>query len=201
MTTVHTDETLEAPTLSVMSSWPCWVGWQTELRAGEDEPTKVPYVGVGRKARANATKWIDRAAAQAVADLLPKPFGIGGVGVEFALMTDGRRMGGIDLDKCRDPETGAIEPWALRIIELFDSYTEVSPSGTGVKIFFTYWGDDLERLRDVGGTQWGRQFKREGGKHPPAIELHLGNRYFAVTDQKLEGAPDKWRLIATDTLI
>ena len=42
---------------------------------------------------------------------------------------------GIDLDKCRDPETGTIDPWALKIVRAIDSYTEVSPSGRGLRLF------------------------------------------------------------------
>ena len=41
---------------------------------------------------------------------------------------------GIDLDDCRNPETGEIAAWAQEIIDRFDSYTEVSPTGTGVRI-------------------------------------------------------------------
>ncbi|HET6576247.1 MAG TPA: DNA methyltransferase [Fimbriiglobus sp.] len=41
----------------------------------------------------------------------------------------------VDLDDCRDPETGAVEPWALAIARRLDSYTEASPTGTGVKVF------------------------------------------------------------------
>jgi len=41
---------------------------------------------------------------------------------------------GVDLDKCRYPTTGVIEPWAVEIIETLDSYTEISPSGCGVHI-------------------------------------------------------------------
>lgn len=40
----------------------------------------------------------------------------------------------IDLDHCRNPATGEIEPWALAIIERLNSYIEVSPSGKGVHI-------------------------------------------------------------------
>lgn len=40
----------------------------------------------------------------------------------------------IDLDGCRDPETGEIAAWAWKIIKSICSYTEVSPSGTGVHI-------------------------------------------------------------------
>ena len=41
---------------------------------------------------------------------------------------------GIDLDDCRDPQTGEIDQQALDIIRRIDSYTEVSPSGTGIRI-------------------------------------------------------------------
>ena len=41
---------------------------------------------------------------------------------------------GIDLDKCRNPETGEITPWAADIVDRLNSYTEVSPSGTGLRI-------------------------------------------------------------------
>jgi hypothetical protein len=42
---------------------------------------------------------------------------------------------GIDLDKCRDAETGDIAPWAQREIDRFGSYTEVTVSGTGIRIW------------------------------------------------------------------
>lgn len=42
---------------------------------------------------------------------------------------------GVDLDKCRDSQTGVIESWAQEIIDRIGSYSEVSPSGTGVRIF------------------------------------------------------------------
>ena len=54
----------------------------------------------------------------------------------------------------------------------------------------------------MGGPQHGREFKRGNGKdHPPAIELHLSNRYFTVTEQKLDGVPDVIRTVPTDLLL
>jgi putative DNA primase/helicase len=42
---------------------------------------------------------------------------------------------GIDLDNCRDPETGTLEEWASKILDAFpNAYKEVSPSGSGVHI-------------------------------------------------------------------
>ena len=44
-------------------------------------------------------------------------------------------------------------------------------------------------------------FKRGGDEHPPAIELHLGHRYFAVTATPLEGTPDHFRHVSVDDLV
>ena len=40
----------------------------------------------------------------------------------------------LDLDNCRDPATGAIADWAMRLVEECDSYAEVTPSGRGLRI-------------------------------------------------------------------
>ncbi len=42
---------------------------------------------------------------------------------------------GVDLDGCIDLETGEVAPWADEIVKALDSYTELSPSGTGLKIW------------------------------------------------------------------
>jgi hypothetical protein len=189
--------------LGSLAPLPMWVGWQKEIREDSDDlPTKMPYIGVGRRAMANGTKWLCRSDAEQLEKLLPKPFGIGGIGIEFATLPDGRAIAGVDLDCCRNSETGQIEDWALAIIEEFNSYTETSPSGTGAKIFFTYSPEILPQLRKaMGGSQYGKMFKRPGGEHPPAIELHLGNRYFATTDLLLDGMPTEFRHIDVVTLL
>ena len=61
-----------------------------------------------------------------------KDNGIAGIGYEFS---GDDPFVGIDLDKCRNPETGEIESWALEIVRHLNSYTEVSPSGTGLHIW------------------------------------------------------------------
>ena len=54
----------------------------------------------------------------------------------------------------------------------------------------------------MGGSQHRREFKRGTGKdHPPAIELHLSNRYFTVTEQKLEDVPDTIVTVPTELLL
>jgi hypothetical protein len=190
-------------TIATLTPLRCWVAWQTENRPG-GKPTKVPYAPDGRKAKANAPRtWGTRAAAEAMASVLPKPYGAGGVGLELAETNDGRNVGGIDLDSCRNPETGSIDGWATDIIKCLGTYTEVSPSETGAKCFFTYERSYLPKLRAaMDGAAWSKMFKRGGdGDHPPAIELHLGNRYFAVTDRKLPDSPDEFAHVSTDTLL
>jgi putative DNA primase/helicase len=41
---------------------------------------------------------------------------------------------GVDLDHCRNAETGALLPHAEHFIRTLRSYTEISPSGTGIRI-------------------------------------------------------------------
>ena len=187
-------------TTASLAMRPVWVAWQLEDRNGAK--TKVPYITAQRKAEANAARWLQRAEAEKLHGMLPKPHGMGGIGLEFTVLDDGRALGGIDLDTCRNIETGEIEEWALKIIENFKSFTEVSPSGTGVKIFFTYSADDLEKLRaEMGDAIWSKSYKRGGGLHPPGIELHLGHRYFCVTEQIVDGSPEDFRHIETATLL
>src|SRR5262245_2213980 len=54
-------------------------------------------------------------------------------GVGFVFSPDDPYTG-IDLDVCRDPDTGRLDPWAAETVARFNTYTEVSPSGTGVKL-------------------------------------------------------------------
>jgi hypothetical protein len=89
---------------------------------------------------------------------------------------------GIDLDRCRNLETGVIADWALEIVEYFNSYTELSPSRTGLKIFFYFYPNSMaEVLDELFRGQSGRQFKFGTGAHPEAIEVYIGQRYFAAT--------------------
>ncbi len=40
----------------------------------------------------------------------------------------------VDIDHCRDKNSGNVEPWAEEIVTALDTYTEASPSGTGLRI-------------------------------------------------------------------
>jgi hypothetical protein len=77
---------------------------------------------------------------------------------------------GIDLDKCVNPATGEIEAWARREVSRFNSYTERTPSGTGLRIFVL--ARPLARGRKSGHR-----------------EIYCRVRYLTVTGQHVEGAP------------
>jgi hypothetical protein len=98
--------------------------------------------------------------------------GLSGVGFVFTADND---IAGVDFDNCRDPESGAIRPAAAKIISELNSYTEVSPSGTGVKVF-------LRSPRSPGNRH---RIRYEGGE----IEIYTEGRYFTATGHQLPGTP------------
>jgi hypothetical protein len=69
---------------------------------------------------------------------------------------------GADFDKCLDPETGELTPWAASMIERLDSHAEVSPSGTGVKV-------------------WVKAPTITRAHVKPGLEIYPRGRYFTVT--------------------
>ncbi len=96
--------------------------WKYETRKGEK--TKVPYKINGAKARINSAT--DFSSFDSVSKLVDKYAGIGmGVFNGFSA---------IDIDHC--VEDGVPNEMATDIINTMKSYTELSPSGTGVRIIF-----------------------------------------------------------------
>jgi|SRR5215212_4332519 len=138
-----------------------WVMWKLEKRPGEDKPTKIPYIagGVGRASSTDLMTW--RPFEEAVRALEAGRYD--GIGFVFC---SGDEFVGIDLDKCRNPETGEIEEWAREIIgSVAYKYVEVSPSGTGVHII------TRGKLRE--------------GKKKGKIEIYGQEKFFTFTGVKL----------------
>src|SRR5215212_6167192 len=140
-----------------------WLCWRTEERDGK--PTKVPYdPSTGEKAEStNPKTWTSYEKAVS----LCKKHGYDGIGFVFTAEDE---LCGVDLDKCLDPETGEIESWAWTIIEELDSYTEISPSGTGLHIL-------VRGELPAGRNRKGR------------FEAYDRGRYFTVTGKHLAGTP------------
>ena len=116
---------------------PQWVLWKAEIRDGK--PTKVPYRAVGgKRAKVNdATCWSGfQIAVEKYAQPKARWSGIGFV------LTDADPFVAIDLDhvSSNDAQLDHNRPSDLpaetqEIIKGLDSYTEISPSGTGIRIF------------------------------------------------------------------
>lgn len=140
-----------------------WVAWRFERR--DDKWTKIPLV-TATGALASSTDpstWAPFEDAVAAYER----GGFDGIGF---VVTTADRCTGVDLDRCLDPESGVIEPWARAIVERLDSYTEVTPSARGLRVW-------------VQGTL------PPGGRRKGPVELYDTGRYFTLTGRRLPGTP------------
>jgi putative DNA primase/helicase len=145
-----------------------WVTWKLVPRVGKPGEFDKPPIDAKTGAYAscsNAATWSPYAVAA-------RRFRLGhDHGLGFQLTTP---YVVIDLDNCRDPETGVIVPWAGKIIEEMDSYCEVSPSGTGLHVI-------LKGAVPPGGNV--RKISR------CKIEFYDSRHYITVTGRHISGTP------------
>jgi putative DNA primase/helicase len=88
---------------------------------------------------------------------------------------------GIDLDHCRNPDTGAIATWAQAHVDAIASFTEATPSGTGLHIWVQGALPPHGRKKgDVEMYTWGRFFTMTGW-HLPATPQTIEARQDALT--------------------
>jgi len=142
--------------LQVRNQWTCW---RLEERNGKT--TKVPYNAASghRASSTDSATWASyEEAVEAVED-----GGYNGVGFVFS---SGDPYTGIDLDKCRNPQTGEVAEWAQPWLDRFsEGYSEVSPSGTGLHIIVR------------GKTPHNGKKTRDG----KTVEIYSVERFFTVT--------------------
>src|SRR5690349_4863093 len=94
-----------SPKLSLadLTPKPLWVAWRNEQRG--DDFTKVPYISAARQAKADdPTGWLRHDEAVTVRDAIVSG-ARGGVGIELG-PCGACWLAGVDLDTCRDPQTG-----------------------------------------------------------------------------------------------
>lgn len=146
---------------------PQWVAWKLVSREGEPKPTKVPYdARTGRHASTTDPRtWASFEEAAAFCASHDWASGVG-----YVLSADDPYVG-VDLDACRDPRSGRIEPWAKAIVKRLASYTEISPSGTGLRIFVR---GDLP----------------PHGRRKGHIEIYSHARFLTITGDRYLAAPD-----------
>ena len=132
-----------------------WVVWRAEKRG--EKITKVPYNPLSLK-HAKSTDPMTWTGF----DKAWKVFRGGNFnGIGFVLSKNDE-FSGVDLDHCRDLKSGVIDDWAMKIAKELNSYTEISPSGTGLRIFIK------------GKLPEGRRKKGD-------IEMYEDGRYLTVT--------------------
>ena len=145
-------------------------GVPDELKSGkvwvccdENKIPMIPLVRERRRAKSSdPNTWRSYDAALAAL----KTGRYAGVGRVFR---KGDGLAGVDIDHCRNPKTGSITSHAREILDVLDSYSEVSPSGCGVKVWI--WADLT------------RAYVK------PGLEAYYRGRYFTVTGQILAQYP------------
>lgn len=137
-----------------------WVLWRYE-QTEKGKWTKVPYQPNGQKAQTNhPPTWTSFIQAVKAYESNPRFDGVG-----FVLFKDDPYTA-IDLDHLADWKEEAQE-----IIRMFNSYTELSPSGNGVHI-------------------WVRGKLPVAGKKAGNKEAYREARYLTVTGNRMEGTPE-----------
>jgi hypothetical protein len=151
--------------------WVCWRFEQVTDRGGAKRWTKVPIAATtgGRASSTEPRTW--SAFDEALAYFQAFRSRTAGVGVVFAAADP---FAGVDLDDALD-DAGAVREWARPILADLASYSEVSPSRTGAKVFLRGKLPEDCRHRNPYG---------EG-----EVEMYDRARFFAVTGHRLADYP------------
>lgn len=158
------------PVPASLRARPQWVCWKYVNRGGKQTKCPVSARGGGRADSTDPATWatFDEAVAAWKAG--------GYAGIGFVFTADGPFVG-IDLDGCID-DAGNIVSSARQIIDSLNSYTEVSPSGRGVKVFI------------AGRKPNGVGCKSKAIAGFKETEVYDRDRFFTVTGQRVAGSPE-----------
>ncbi|MES3516292.1 MAG: hypothetical protein PPP58_01375 [Natronomonas sp.] len=143
---------------------PQWLCWASRRRNGKQ--TKMPLDPADGEfaSTADPSTWgtFDEALQRATR---PEITGIG-----FVFTREDPYVG-IDIDDCRDPETATLTDDAVDIVTKLHSFTEISPSGTGLHVI-------------------ARGELPEGPRRHGAVEMYDEKRFFTMTGRRLFGTPE-----------
>lgn len=155
----------DIPALNELKGRRQWVAWRySERENGEiTKPPVNPHNGYGAS-HSDPKTWgtYEQAAKWAVEHDLP------GVGY---VISDDDDFTGADLDDCRDNEFGGIETWAADIVNNAETYTEISPSGNGLRII---WRGKIDKTIKC---------------DPMHVEVYKNKRYLTITGNHVSGTP------------
>ena len=151
-----------------LKALPRWAPWRAEFNAKRGKFDKIPHradTPEYRLSTANPDRWFTfKAAIGAYEREAPSFAGVGYV------MTRPHGIVGVDLDDC--VHDGVVADWAREVVDALASYTEVSPSGKGLRIF-------------------ARGEVSDWTNHTVGVEVYGGAepRFLTITGQHLPGTP------------
>ncbi|MCA9137858.1 MAG: PriCT-2 domain-containing protein, partial [Planctomycetales bacterium] len=144
--------------LKQVDRWVCWKWYRKGSKW-----SKMPLQATLKAASStDPTTWTS---FETVVQAIKKWPQIAGIG--FVL---GDGFAGIDLDKCYDPDADEADEIIHTVTEKISSYTEISPSKTGVKIL-------VKGNKPKGGTQSGSDAKYD-------VECYDHGRFFTITGSR-----------------
>jgi hypothetical protein len=160
--------------LAPLKQMPNWVCWRWEWKVNKkgvgkwDKPPFRPDRPHGYAKNNDPSTWGTYEQALAAFDAGE----CDGIGFNLS----GTNVAAFDLDKCRDPESGQIVPEAMQIVDAASSYTEMTVSGTGLRVIGFGSGPKMHRKQKLGGGA--------------EVESYRGaERYIVVTGNPL---PETW---------
>jgi hypothetical protein len=144
-----------------------WINWAVEIRDGKE--TKVPYIPGCRGARASSTDETTWRSFDEAVNYFQEDSSMAGIGFVFK---EDSEIVGIDFDDCVKDGKFTTE-LAKKYFTKFNSYTEISPSGTGFKTWiFGIKPGTLCRKTVLGSD----------------VEVYEKGRFFCVTGMRCSGS-------------
>jgi hypothetical protein len=153
------------------AQWECWRNVTDE----KGKTRKVPIDPLTGRAYPSGELTSDEMGtatfAQAV-QCFARDRSLAGIGFRFKSSDP---FSGVDLDDCREPESEKVLSWAEDIVKEFGTYSEVSPSETGVKLIA------------IGRIPSAVTKTKASGDLPGTVEMYSEGRFFALTGRVLNG--------------
>ena len=143
----------------ILKNLPRWINWKAAGEKPHGRYDKVPIDKKGYPINAqNKANWLNfKVACERVAN--ENEVGVGIVLIDQRLQNieghSGKYLIGGDLDKCVETNLenseSVLSDKAQEVIDLLDTYYEISPSGTGIRFFFTC--DELIPSKNKNGAE------------------------------------------------
>jgi hypothetical protein len=144
-----------------------WIMWKLVTRQN-GKSTKIPFAATNPTQTASVsdpTTWTTY--NNALSAYSTGRFS--GIGFVLVSVDD---ICGIDIDNCRNRNTGHLTEIATKILKLADAYSEISPSGNGIRILLRGQLGGLRR------------------KNPQiGVEIYDDARYLTITGHQIDGYP------------